>query len=169
MVVNVNSGDMVIESKHYFRILRTADGDDVIERFERLLRAKPSVTRLSAEDLISANISEEIGIRVLSSLGFLVLSGIPGVYLISIPNVGSFLKLSANTRKWVTTLLGKTKWKELMEKEICERYEANLKGRWRDFRGVKIAWVVMECKGAGWMEPFMTPVGRGWRLTGKKE
>ncbi|KAK9369377.1 serine-threonine protein kinase 19 [Lipomyces kononenkoae] len=175
MVVNQNAGDMVIESKDYFRILHDMRQSDkvsnieTLDKFEDLLKSKPAVTRLAKEDLAEASITEEEGIRDLLNIGFLVLSGIPGVYLISIPNVGSFLKLAFRTRKWVVNMLGKTKWKEMLEKVVHERWDANVKTHWREFRGITFEWVMMEVKGGGWCEPFGTPGGRGWKLTGKKE
>ncbi|KAK9236037.1 serine-threonine protein kinase 19 [Lipomyces kononenkoae] len=175
MVVNQNAGDMVIDSKDYFGILHDMRRSDkvssieVLDKFEDLLKSKPTVTRLTKDDLAEASITEEEGIRDLLNIGFLVLSGMPGVYLISIPNVGSFLKLAFRTRKWVVNMLGKTKWKEMLEKVIHERWDANVKARWREFRGVTFEWVMMEVKGGGWCEPFGTPGGRGWKLTGKKE
>ncbi|KAK9258715.1 serine-threonine protein kinase 19 [Lipomyces tetrasporus] len=175
MVVNQNAGDMVIESSDYFRVLREMKHSnkisniDSFDKFEDLLKSKPAVTRLSTDDLNAASITEDEGIRDLLSVGFLVLSGLPGVYLISVPNVGSFLKLAFRSRKWVINSLAKPKWKEMLEKSIHERWDANVKSRWREFRGVSFEWVMMEVKGGGWCEPFGTPGGRGWKLTGKKE
>ncbi|KAK7206671.1 serine-threonine protein kinase 19 [Myxozyma melibiosi] len=176
--VNMNAGDMVIESKYYFRILRdrktavAAEDEsaaEIFEKFEKLLRQKPAVTAITSDFLAEFQISEEAGIRHLLNTGFLVLAGAPGVYQISVPNVGSFLKIVFRTRKWVVNLLQKTKFGEMVEKVIRERWEAGVKNRWREFRGVKFSWVMMECKGGGWCEPFETPTGRGWRLTGKRE
>lgn len=176
--VNINAGDMVIESKYYFRIYRdrkaaavAEDSDSVVifEKFEKLLRQKSAATAITSDDLAEFDISEDSGIRALLDIGFLVLAGAPGVYQISIPNVGSLLKLVFRSRKWVVSVLGKTKFKEMLEKTMRERWEAALKSRWREFRGVKFAWVLMECKGGGWCEPFQTSVGRCWRLTGKRE
>ncbi|KAK9465740.1 bifunctional purine biosynthesis protein purH [Lipomyces arxii] len=173
MVVNQTAGDMVIENKEYLSRLHQAKQAnsahrDVFDKFEQLLKDKPASTQLTFTELTNYEISEQSGIRDLIAAGFLVLSGSPGIYFISIPNVGSFLKLSFRTRQWVVSLLSKTKWKEMMEKMIRERWDANHK-KWREFRGVRFEWVMMEVKGGGWCEPFGTPSGRGWKLTGKKK
>ncbi|KAK9479202.1 serine-threonine protein kinase 19 [Lipomyces japonicus] len=174
LMININAGDVVIDGGQYSKIINEAkelhsENTDIYDKFEKLLASRPAVTKVTFNDLADADILEEFGIRELINSGFLVLSGSPGTYLISVPNIGSFLKLAFSTRKWVVNSLQRNQWKESLEKLLQERYLANVKQRWRDFKGVGFQWIMMEVKGGGWCEPFGTPVGRGWKLTGKKE
>ncbi|KAK9460786.1 serine-threonine protein kinase 19 [Lipomyces oligophaga] len=174
ITTNNNSGDIVIESKYYFRILRTSKksyprpSQEIFDRFEALLRSKPESTQLTNDDFEIVSISNDSDVGLLSMSGFLVLEGHAGVYKVSLPNIGLFHKLVFNTRKWLISLLQRSKFKEMLEKNIHERWDAAVNAHWRDFKGVRFEWVMLECKGAGWVEPFETPIGIGWRLTGKR-
>ncbi|KAK9457214.1 bifunctional purine biosynthesis protein purH [Dipodascopsis uninucleata] len=172
LIVNINTGDVVIESNNYFKILEDASNkfnEFTYKNFELLLKENPVATSFLAQELEEYGISEDSGIRDLLSTGFLVLSSTPGKYLASIPNIGAYLKLNTKPRKWIVRQLERAKWKELLEKSIHERWDSNVSNLWRDFRGVSFDWAMMECKGGGWIEPFLTPAGIGWKLTGKKD
>lgn len=112
-----------------------------------------------------------------------------GDYSITVPNVGAFLKLLTGARTHlVGGLLGKTRFREMTEGGLREKWEGGGEGGgrgnegrrergefggvprgrtrwWRVFWGVEFGWVVRECVGAGMVEVFETGcVGRGVRV-----
>ena len=96
------------------------------------------------------------------------------VYSISYPGCGAYLKLVNSGRSWLVKVLGKNKHKELLEDQIISKWEgvnATGESKMNNFRspfyGYDLNWVLADALGAGVVEVFNTPVGRGWRLTGK--
>lgn len=97
-------------------------------------------------------------------------------YSISYPNCGSYLKLINAGRSWLVKTLSKCKYKELLEEHIFNKWEGlntsfNGTSKMTNFRspfyGYDLYWILADGLGAGVIEVFNTPVGRGWRLTGK--
>lgn len=95
-------------------------------------------------------------------------------YSISYPACGTFLKLINAGRVWLVKLLSKASYKESLEEQLFNKWESfNLNGdsKMNNFRkpfyGYDLNWVLADALGAGVIEVFNTPVGRGWRLTGK--
>jgi hypothetical protein len=176
LVVNlVEGGELVVESDKYYDILREAvktqlqNGNekaaDTLQRFKQLLQEMPTSITLTVDDLEPAGLADTGS--VLLSMGFLTLQpGRSDTFNISIPNIGSYLKLVSTSRKWVVKGLEKMSWKEQLESVLLDRWESN-KTYWREFKGAKLEWVLYDCYGGGWCEAFKTPVGRGWKLTGK--
>ncbi|OBT98832.1 hypothetical protein VE01_03345 [Pseudogymnoascus verrucosus] len=110
-----------------------------------------------------------------------------GDYSVSVPNVGAYLKLLTSARTHLVGVLGKTRFREMTEEGLRERWEGGVEGAgrgsearrdrgefgvargrtrwWRVFWGVEFGWVVRECVGAGMVEVFETgSVGRGVRV-----
>ncbi|OBT76652.1 hypothetical protein VF21_05310 [Pseudogymnoascus sp. 05NY08] len=111
-----------------------------------------------------------------------------GDYSVSVPNVGAYLKLLTSARTHlVGGILGKTRFREMTEEGLRERWEGGVEGTgrgaeakrergefgvargrtrwWRGFWGVEFGWVVEEGVGAGMVEVFETgSVGRGVRV-----
>lgn len=97
-------------------------------------------------------------------------------YSISYPNCGTYLKLINAGRSWLVKTLSKCKYKELLEEHLFNRWEGlnmsfNGTSKMTNFRspfyGYDLFWILADALGAGVIEVFNTPVGRGWRLTGK--
>lgn len=111
-------------------------------------------------------------------------------YAISYPNCGSYLKLVNAGRSWLVKLLSKAKFKEILEDRLWDKWEGNSNSNNNSFNnsnnnsfngksnlkmsnfrkpyyGFELNWILADALGAGVVEVFSTPVGRGWRLTGK--
>lgn len=111
-----------------------------------------------------------------------------GDFSISVPNVGAYLKLLTGARTHLVEVLRKTRFREMTEEALRERWEGGVEGAgraeerraergegrgvargrtrwWRVFWGVEFGWVLEECVGAGVVEVFETgSVGRGVRV-----
>jgi hypothetical protein len=107
---------------------------------------------------------------------------------LSIPMTGQFLKLLATAQAHLLSLITKSKFKELPESILKQRWDGGvpaddagaharrmrgewagiLPGRtkkWKSFYGMGFEWVLEECVGAGMVEVFETgTVGRGVRV-----
>lgn len=105
-------------------------------------------------------------------------------YAVSYPNCGTYLKLINACRTWLVKFLSKSKFKEVLETQMYDRWEGVTQSsnsaagaqftsslKMTNFRkpyyGFELNWVLADALGAGVVEVFSTPVGRGWRLTGK--
>lgn len=110
-----------------------------------------------------------------------------GDFSLALPSTGPFLKLVANARAHLLSLLGKSKFKEAPESLLRQRWDGGiaadgaqstarrnrgefagvLPGRtrkWKQFYGVSFEWILGECVGAGLVEVFDTgSIGRGVR------
>ncbi|KAK6454387.1 serine-threonine protein kinase 19-domain-containing protein [Scheffersomyces xylosifermentans] len=95
-------------------------------------------------------------------------------YSISYPACGTFLKLINAGRVWLVKTLSKGKYKENLEEQLFNKWEGiNMNGETKmnnfrpPFYGYDLNWILADALGAGVIEVFNTPVGRGWKLTGK--
>jgi hypothetical protein len=106
---------------------------------------------------------------------------------LSLPATGPLLRVIANARTHLVSLLSKSKFREAPESLLRERWDGGiaaengqsqarrnrgefdgvLPGRtrkWKQFYGISFDWVLVECVGAGLIEVFDTgSVGRGVR------
>lgn len=89
-------------------------------------------------------------------------------YSIAFPQCGTFLKMINSGKVWMVQCLSKAAYKEMLEDALFEKWEGKkLNNFRRPFYGYDLLWILADAKGAGIIEAFQTPVGRGWRLTGK--
>ncbi|OBA20075.1 hypothetical protein METBIDRAFT_79376 [Metschnikowia bicuspidata var. bicuspidata NRRL YB-4993] len=89
-------------------------------------------------------------------------------YSIAYPRCGTFLKMINSGRTWLVKTLYKTTYKESLEENLFNKWEGKIMANFRKpFYGYDLLWILADAKGAGFIEAFNTPVGRGWRLTGK--
>lgn len=97
-------------------------------------------------------------------------------YSISYPNCGSFLKLVNAGRSWLVKTMMKSKHHQLLEEDLFNKWEgissttqdmSKLNNFRKPFYGYDLYWILADALGAGVVEVFNTPVGRGWQLTGK--
>ena len=115
------------------------------------------------------------------------MSGKPsGNLRMSLPNVGSFLKLVQGAQEHLMNLLAKSKYREAPLYLIKERWDGGIftktpygrskdpfkminpgkTRKWKDFHGLQFDWVLAECLGRGLIELFNTrSVGLGVRVT----
>ena len=97
-------------------------------------------------------------------------------YSIAYPNCGTFLKVINSGRAWIVKTLNKCSNKEILEEQLFNKWEGttfgfNGQSKRNNFRspfyGYDLYWILADALGAGVVEVFNTPVGRGWCLTGK--
>lgn len=149
-----------------------------LDKFMKYLKEHPTVLYISHSADNGGFTAEEITYLVNS--GFVTLASNhlieieTNVYSISYPGCGAYLKLVNSGRSWLVKVLGKNKHKELLEDQIISKWEgvnATGESKMNNFRspfyGYDLNWVLADALGAGVVEVFNTPVGRGWRLTGK--
>ncbi|ANZ74770.1 BA75_00494T0 [Komagataella pastoris] len=159
--------NLVIKNEDYMNILETFSDDGNVSNFIKFLTDNRSANNVNLKD------SEKYEFRIddLISKGLLNISTEKTAmdsekYYLSVPNIGGFLKLIQDSKKFVFKVIGTTKWKEALESKLEERW--NYKNRkWYYFKGLNLKWVLSYCAGAGTLEVFNTPVGKGWKITGK--
>lgn len=107
---------------------------------------------------------------------------------ISLPNIGSYLKLLEKSRQRLISLLSRSKFKQAPESMLKERWNGGIPGedasterkivrgefagvlpgrttKWKSLFGVTFEWALEECVGSGLVEVFETgSVGRGVRV-----
>lgn len=110
-----------------------------------------------------------------------------GDYSLAIPTTGPFLKLLANARAHLVSLLSKSKYREVPEQLLHQRWDGNIESvdaastakrnrgefagvlpgrtrKWKQFYGLTFEFILEECVGAGLLEVFdTTSIGRGVR------
>ncbi|PBP26478.1 hypothetical protein BUE80_DR002741 [Diplocarpon rosae] len=110
-----------------------------------------------------------------------------GEYTLSLPTAGPFLKLLANARARLLSLLSKCKYNEVPESLLRQRWDGGIASndtastakyhrgefagvlpgktqKWKQLSGMSFEWILGECVGAGLVEVFDTrSVGRGIR------
>lgn len=148
-----DTSDLLIQAESYYLMSGNKD-------FIKFLKANPESTWLEKGDLMGIGNSEQLVMD-----GFLTLDpSRPGIFVLSIPGQGSYLKLLHSARSWLLKILNSNrKWKELPENVIQERLDQG-KNYWRTLRGIRLEWILYECIGGGWIEGFNTPIGRGWKI-----
>ena len=149
-----------------------------LDKFMKYFKEHPTALYISYSADNGGFTAEEI--TYLINSGFVTLASNhlieieTNVYSISYPGCGAYLKLVNSGRSWLVKVLGKNKHKELLEDQIISKWEgvnATGESKMNNFRspfyGYDLNWVLADALGAGVVEVFNTPVGRGWRLTGK--
>lgn len=145
-----------------------------LKKYLHFLKGNPSALYIHSDDFASAELS------TLVSLGYVTLTSNhlneieSHQYSVAYPNCGTFLKLINSGRAWLVKTLNKSKHKELLEENLFQKWEgysANGTPKMTNFRkpfyGYDLFWILADALGAGVVEVFNTPVGRGWKLTGK--
>lgn len=162
--------DVVVKTEHYLTLIEESQGDDssTLEKFKTYVENNPESLFVTNEDFTAPQLSS------LVNLGFLTLTSNHHneidvhQYSISFPKCGTFLKIINSGRTWLVKTLGKSKYNEFLEDVLFEKWEGkNLANFRKPFYGYDLLWILADARGAGVVEAFNTPVGRGWRLTGK--
>ena len=110
-----------------------------------------------------------------------------GSYSLAVPSTGPYLKLLMSARSHLSSLLSKTKFRQMPQSMLHERWDGGISGedaasvarkergqftgvlpgrtrKWKQFFGLSFDFILEECVGAGLVEVFETrSVGRGVR------
>lgn len=110
-----------------------------------------------------------------------------GGYSLALPTTGPFLKVLANARAHLVSLLSKSRSREAPEQLLRQRWDGNIESvdaantakrirgefagvlpgrtrKWKQFYGISFEFILEECVGAGLLEVFETgSIGRGVR------
>lgn len=140
----------------------------VLKKFKHYVINHPEALFVTSEDFDTAEITK------LVKLGFLTLTSNHHNeidihdYALAYPKCGTFLKIVNAGRSWLVKTLSKMTYKEMLEEAMYEKWEGKIMANFRrPFYGYDLSWILADARGSGVVEPFSTPVGRGWRLTGK--
>lgn len=168
------NAEVVVKTEQYVaEILARAQAADpahsqTLLRFQEFVESNPTTLFVTSEDFDAADLT------ILVKLGFLTLTSNhhheidTHQYSVAYPRCGTFLKMVNAGRSWVVKTLGKTAYKECLEEALFDKWEGkNLNNFRKPFYGYDLLWILADAKGAGVIEAFNTPVGKGWRLTGK--
>lgn len=180
-------GEMVVESTYFYKVMETTfnssgtsdsaqseeseetDTLHAYRTFRSLLESRPSAATLSEDDLKAAGLDSK-ECRAIVNCGFLTLSTDMNqmkTFELSMPNVGTLMRLVKIARKWMFDSLKNRRNCSMAEASLQTKW-CNSKDLWNKMKGMNLAWVLLDCYGGGWIEPFNTPVGQHWKLTGKK-
>lgn len=136
-------------------------------KFAALLAANPSALYVTSGDLSPSELSELVkeGLLTLTSNHH---NELEAHYSIAYPKCGTFLKMVNAGRRWLVKTLQRTRYKEALEQALFDKWHGKNMANFRaPFYGYDLMWVLSDALGAGVVETLHTPVGRGWRLTGK--
>ncbi|CAH2351479.1 hypothetical protein CLIB1423_03S07228 [[Candida] railenensis] len=173
-------------------IAKASEDEEVskcLEKFASFVRENPTALYISSNLNKEENFTPE-NIATLVDFGYVTLTSNhlneieSHQYAVSYPNCGTYLKLINACRTWLVKFLSKSKFKEVLETQMYDRWEGITQqtnsnagsqfassSKMTNFRkpyyGFELNWVLADALGAGVVEVFSTPVGRGWRLTGK--
>lgn len=155
--------------------LKTQLQIDGLRKFSAYVKEHPTDLFITNQGVLT---KQELSALV--SLGFVTLTSNhlneieAHQYSISYPDCGMFLKLINGGRSWLVKLLSKSKHREMLETSIFDKWEgttaqgnSKLTNFRKPFYGYDLNWILADALGAGTIEVFNTPVGRGWQLTGK--
>lgn len=167
------NAEVVVKKQHYLGLIdmqMTEKGADtgVLTKFKQYVMKHPEALFVTSEDFDTAEITK------LVKLGFLTLTSNHHNeieihdYALAYPKCGTFLKIINAGRGWLVKILSKMTYKEMLEEAMYEKWEGKIMANFRrPFYGYDLSWILADARGSGVVEPFNTPVGRGWRLTGK--
>ncbi|CAI5758097.1 unnamed protein product [Candida verbasci] len=173
--------EVLVKSDEYYELLsemivisNDKDVKDIIDKYMVYMTRHYTDMYLRMEEFND----EEIKVLINKGLVTLTsnhLSEIETLYRVSYPGCGVFLKLINEGRAWITKTLTKQKDKQLLETDIWNKWQgyntltgdSKLNNFRKPFYGYDLNWILSDCLGSGIVEGFNTPVGRGWKLTGK--
>lgn len=166
--------EVVVKTEHYLALIdeMTKSLDEqttlALQELRKFVKMNPEALTVGAADL------DPDMLTALVKTGFVTLTSnhhneiSVHQYALAYPRCGTFLKMINSGRAWLVRTLGKPKYKELLEEQLFDKWEGKNKANFRKpFYGYDLMWILADALGAGVAEVFKTPVGRGWRLTGK--
>lgn len=168
------NAEVVVKTEEYLKEISESvtqtDPDSVLAmtKFKDYIQKNPTSLFVTNKDFSAPEITS------LVNAGFLTLTSNHHFeidvhqYSIAYPRCGTFLKMINAGRSWLVKTLNKTTFKEALEDKLFDKWEGKIMANFRrPFYGYDLLWILADAKGAGVVEGFNTPVGRGWRLTGK--
>lgn len=168
------NAEFVVKLEQYLNaVTETTTGPEPLpealaDKFKELVRERPNLVFVTEEDF---SVQE---LAILVERGLLTLSSNHNYeidinhYVISYPKCGTFLKMINSGRSWLVKTLSKAAFKEALETDLFDKWQGrNMCNFRKPFYGYDLFWILAEAKGSGIVEAFLTPMGRGWRLTGK--
>lgn len=167
------NAEVVVKKEHYLALIDKKMAEDggnagALAKFKHYVITHPEALLVTSEDFTTGEITK------LVKLGFLTLTSNHHNeidihdYALAYPKCGTFLKIINAGRSWLVKTLSKMTYKEMLEETMYEKWEGKIMANFRrPFYGYELAWILADARGSGVVEPFNTPVGRGWRLTGK--
>ncbi|KAG2731991.1 hypothetical protein G9P44_004408 [Scheffersomyces stipitis] len=145
-----------------------------IKKFFEYLKSNPASIFVTHEDFDNEQLSSLVSFGLVTLTSNHLNEIESHQYSISYPACGTFLKLINAGRVWLVKALSKGKYNENLEDQLFKKWEGttlNGDSKMNNFRppfyGYDLNWILADSLGAGVIEVFNTPVGRGWRLTGK--
>ncbi|QBM86924.1 Serine-threonine protein kinase 19 [Metschnikowia aff. pulcherrima] len=160
--------DQYLREISHFMDLSDFDSLQAATKLESFIRESPTAVSVTNQNFSKPELT------ILVNAGFLTLTSNHHYeidthhYSIAYPRCGTFLKMINSGRAWLVKTLNKASHRELLEEKMFEKWEGKVMANFRKpFYGYDLLWILADAKGAGLVEAFDTPVGRGWRLTGK--
>lgn len=166
--------EIVVKMKQYITLIeKTIQSSDeetasALKNFKKLMEADPTALFVTSDEMSPSELSH------LVKSGFVTLTSNhlneieTHQYSVAYPQCGTFLKIINAGRAWLVKLLSKSKFKELLEETLFDMWEGkNMANFRKPYYGYDLMCILADAMGAGVVEAFKTPVGRGWRLTGK--
>ncbi|KAL6017276.1 hypothetical protein ACI3LY_002115 [Candidozyma auris] len=166
--------EVVVKTEHYLSVIEEmAENADsftstALHHFRDFVKSHSESLSISTADIAADELSALVktGVVTLTSNHHNEIN--VHQYSLAYPRCGTFLKMINSGRVWLVKTLSKSKFKELLEEQLFEKWEGKNRANFRKpFYGYDLMWILADSLGAGVAEVFMTPVGRGWRLTGK--
>ncbi|CAH6721341.1 putative serine/threonine-protein kinase Mug51p [[Candida] jaroonii] len=182
MTYGYENVEILTKSETYFHCIdkllskyKDKPQEEILQKFLQFVKTNPNALYVSMNNGFAHN-----ELSMLIDLGFLTLTSNhlneieSQQYSISYPNCGIYLKLINTGRSWIVKTLSKSKFKEYLEDQLISKWEGSdlngskMNNYRKPFYGFELNWILADCLGSGILEVFNTPVGRGWKLTGKR-
>lgn len=172
--------EVLVIAEDYLKVIDVcktkAEQPKLVDRFKKFIIDHPTTLFINDNQDF-----EEKELSYLISLGLVTLTSNhkneieSQQYAISFPNCGTYLRLINHGRSWLVKALNKSKFYESLESDLLNKWEgmdSNGISKMTNFRkpfyGFDLNWILADAVGSGIVEVFNTPVGRGWKLTGKR-
>lgn len=160
-IISVNmfdTSDLVLLSSEFNTMLDI----HALPNLKKLCLSEPEARYFTDSQLENAEVEVEEAI----SAGFLVqhIDHLNAKQL-TIPDQGRLLKFMRECQELVKKIIvqNNKKFKEIPEYVLVDKF-VNNKKYWTHFNGISIESVLYDCIGAGVVDGFNTPIGRGWKL-----
>lgn len=166
--------EVVLESSQFLAIIDLGIVEsepatsEALEKFRSFVNAHPDAHSVTNDDFGEADLARLVNFGVLTLTSNHHNELDIHHYAVSYPRCGSFLKMINAGRMWLVRTLGKSTYAESLEDALFEKWTGKVMANFRKpFYGYDLLWILADAQGSGVVEAFETPVGRGWRLTGK--
>jgi hypothetical protein len=138
------------------QIIANADNEDTVSVLEKMRDWTQTTTDIIISKKSLAEYFSVDQMTKLVTMGYYSL--IPGDLenmALSIPRVGFIVRLQQLCKTYIVRTLNSTKWKEMKESELTEKWLKN-KARFKDFKGLSLNWCLHHLLGQGVIEVFQT-------------